>query len=346
MTDGELAELLRSVIARPDDDDVLQVYADVLIERGDPRGELIVVQLQRRTGDTAELVARERELTAALDSALAAQLAQPNTVFAWQRGFLDAIDLTPGDAIDFTSTGRNRRSLTDALRLIGTLPAARMLRRIVIRFVDPGWGSTGPLVSTLAKVAPQLRSLRELVFTTRSRDDNRGPRGPSQTGELAALCRAIPKLEVLEVAGAGYATLREVQVPSLKRLVLEAPDKFALQVLAATNVPNLEDLAVLGGACSIASLGAMLGRALPVHTLTLHTDNVEQLGNLARSVPARPLFRHVRVFELRGAPLDTKAIESLMLHVPRLRELQHFRIERTAGHRRLVQALGDIVRMR
>ncbi|MBA3503846.1 MAG: TIGR02996 domain-containing protein, partial [Deltaproteobacteria bacterium] len=126
MNDAELAELLRSVIARPDDLDALRVYADVLIERGDPRGELIAVQLQRREQDSPELVARERELAAALDATLVGQLDQPGAAFSWQRGFLEAIDFTPT---------AERRALADTLRQLGTLPLARQLRRIVIRFV-------------------------------------------------------------------------------------------------------------------------------------------------------------------------------------------------------------------
>ncbi|MBA3820418.1 MAG: TIGR02996 domain-containing protein, partial [Deltaproteobacteria bacterium] len=146
MTDGELAELLRSVIARPDDLDVLRVYADVLIERGELRGEMIAVQLQRREQDSPALVARERELAIALDVAVVAQLDQPGTAFSWHRGFLDVVDFMPT---------RERRQLADTLRVLGTLPVARKLRRIVVRFVEPGWGAVGPITSMLARVAPQ-----------------------------------------------------------------------------------------------------------------------------------------------------------------------------------------------
>ena len=128
MTDDELAELLRTVIARPDDLEVLEIYADVLLERNDPRGELIIVQLQRRVADSEDLATRERQLTAHLDARLVMRLGHPNTAFAWRRGFLEAIDFAPQG---------ERRSLVEALRQLGVLPEARQLRRVVIRFLIP-----------------------------------------------------------------------------------------------------------------------------------------------------------------------------------------------------------------
>ena len=65
--------------------------------------------------------------------------------------------------------------------------------------------------------------------------------------------------------------------------------------------------------------------------------------HLARTIATRRLFERVRVLELRGAPLSTRAIDALLQHAPRLRELKHFGIEPTSGFRRLANALGDIV---
>ena len=55
--------LLQEVYDNPEDDDVRRVLADVLTELGDPRGEFIVLQFHRETGDmTKEMRARERAL--------------------------------------------------------------------------------------------------------------------------------------------------------------------------------------------------------------------------------------------------------------------------------------------
>ena len=338
MTDAELAELLRSVIARPDDLDVLRVYADVLIERGDLRGDMIAVQLQRREQDSPALVARERELAAALDVALAEQLGQPGAAFAWRRGFLEAVDFTPT---------REQKQLADTLYLLGTLAVARQLRRIVIRFVEPGWGAFAQLTSMLARIAPQLRGLRELVFTTSPRDDGiAAPHVPSHLGELVKLCRVIPKLEVLELVGLEYSTIRDAELPSLKRLVLEQPRRFGVQTLGHVQMPNVEELEIYDGAWSIYDLEGALARPWPLRSLVLQTTDLALMQALARVVPTSPLFERVRVFELRGVPLDRACTDELLLHTARLLKLQHLGIERTKEYRRLANVLGDIVAVR
>jgi uncharacterized protein (TIGR02996 family) len=194
MTDAELADLLRTVIARPDDHDVLRIYADCLLERGDPRGELIAIQLQRRLDPSDALVARERELAAHLEGALAVALHQPGLATAWSHGFLDTVDFEPMEG---------RIALADSLRKLGTLPEARQLRRIVVRFIEPGWGATGPIVSALTRLAPQFRVLREVAFTIAARTDNprlsaSATRPPTNFGDLSCIhdqvtrCREPP----------------------------------------------------------------------------------------------------------------------------------------------------------
>src|SRR5947208_2415677 len=57
------AQLLAAIHAHPGDDELRRVYADLLLERGDPRGELIVLQLRRAAGEASE---REMEQERAL----------------------------------------------------------------------------------------------------------------------------------------------------------------------------------------------------------------------------------------------------------------------------------------
>lgn len=47
-----LEDLLAAVYANPDDDGVRQVYADALLEAGDPRGEFMMLQFKRARGET------------------------------------------------------------------------------------------------------------------------------------------------------------------------------------------------------------------------------------------------------------------------------------------------------
>lgn len=54
------SDLLHAIYEAPGDDDLRQVYADVLSERGDPRGEFITLQLAHARGEATEAM-RKRE---------------------------------------------------------------------------------------------------------------------------------------------------------------------------------------------------------------------------------------------------------------------------------------------
>lgn len=85
------AELLAAIDASPHDDASRLVYADLLLERGDPRGELMHLQLERaKTTDEAR--------AAALDARVKALVAQhhlawlgvpysPHITWTFERGF-------------------------------------------------------------------------------------------------------------------------------------------------------------------------------------------------------------------------------------------------------------------
>jgi uncharacterized protein (TIGR02996 family) len=87
------ADLLAAVYADPESDAPRLVYADYLQARGDPRGELIILQIQRARGEaTDKTLARERALlrkhAGALLGPLSSVVAIRDAVF--ERGFLAA----------------------------------------------------------------------------------------------------------------------------------------------------------------------------------------------------------------------------------------------------------------
>ncbi|NTX11665.1 TIGR02996 domain-containing protein [Myxococcus sp. CA056] len=92
--------LLAQVLAKPEDDEARAVLADVLLEQGHPRGELIALQLEaarrpltaaERKREQAILKSARKELLGPLDEAL-----KPDCVFT--RGFLSHAALKQGNA--------------------------------------------------------------------------------------------------------------------------------------------------------------------------------------------------------------------------------------------------------
>jgi uncharacterized protein (TIGR02996 family) len=89
-----LSELLQRVLDRPDDEGLRLVYADWLQERGDPRGELIILQLQKRKAPlTEEESARESALIEAHVDAWQGKLARITQFVEFEGGFLHACSL-------------------------------------------------------------------------------------------------------------------------------------------------------------------------------------------------------------------------------------------------------------
>jgi len=97
-------ELLAQILARPDDDALRAVYGDWLLERGDPRGDFIALQLREARGPSG-LPSSENKRREALLAAHAKEwlgpLAAVTRAHVWRLGFLDGCELaTRGKKLD------------------------------------------------------------------------------------------------------------------------------------------------------------------------------------------------------------------------------------------------------
>lgn len=131
----ELDALMTAVIAAPDEDAPRMVLADYLIERGDPRGQLIVVQCKLARGDTSgELHDLERML-------VERRVPFANARLTHDRGFVTAAKLT---AIDRFA----------ARRMIAFLEGEPLLRRLVIDGCRGAWDTVAAAIeATMARLA-------------------------------------------------------------------------------------------------------------------------------------------------------------------------------------------------
>lgn len=150
------ASLLAAVLESPDDLAARSVYADFLSERGDPRGELIQVQLARASDasgasdDRPALRKRETSLLTSYGAEWAAELPcvrRPSVRFA--RGFVEEADL------ELPTRERRLAALFGAAGF-------RTLRRVGIRpTVGSGHEELAPLVARLL-VSENFRGLTGL----------------------------------------------------------------------------------------------------------------------------------------------------------------------------------------
>lgn len=188
---GDPASLLADVYANPEDDALRMVLADALTDRGDPRGELIVLQVRRAQGESnRKTIAREKQIVKAhlrdLLGPLANIVVLKSVVFG--RGFLEECELQPTSA-----------ALVD---LHSHYPEWATVKKL--RFPAVG-----------ARVTEVMTSLREV--------------GPLDRAALDALAATgHPRLERIEIddanfledAGARNAFASSTLFPSLRSLVL------------------------------------------------------------------------------------------------------------------------------
>jgi uncharacterized protein (TIGR02996 family) len=244
------------IVARPDDAETWLVYADWLSTRGDPRGELIALQLrgEQATGDGERRALREAAEMCIVVHGLAPRIPEGRTIErAWRRGFVDRLAL--GWAVDPTSAelaaGTARGPWDDApeqvaatiehpaLRFVrelalgpatsaeiaGALAAAELplLERLELQVID--WPELEDVVEAIAaRPWPRLSSLSLGVARYRtlmhaglfSEAFERGPLVAHD--DVRRLAAATPALRTLELAGCRlFAGLRH---PTLQRLAL------------------------------------------------------------------------------------------------------------------------------
>jgi uncharacterized protein (TIGR02996 family) len=180
--------VLEARIVETDQRDAFGVYGDWLTERGDPRGELVAIQLAREVNDTPELAAREAELLFEYAFEwLGGYAWRPELKATFRRGFIHRIDA--GDVY---------------LGGLDEVPHRALLRELDVK--PPEWST----VELLERAYPHLTMLHRLRIEARDID-------------LGAI--DLPSLRDLELVTRSLtvdnlASLREAKWPQLRRLVL------------------------------------------------------------------------------------------------------------------------------
>lgn len=250
--DARLSRLFADIVAAPDEDDARLVYADALIERGDPRGELIVLQVARAAGrGTLEQADRERELNRGeVLQRMAAPLALSCEAVTFERGF----------------------------------PVSACLRtRTVPDVVDPvEWATVrtlhgvdqASLDELLAMFASgRLANVVEVHDVKAERFDDLADYGGTWTElsidpddlQINALTR-MPMLRALHLSGEWRISPKLLAgAPQLTDLTIVRPE-CDLELAHLERLPALRDLAVAATTPPPAKLAA---RAFPIETLGL-----------------------------------------------------------------------------
>lgn len=239
--DDEEAELLECVYARPDDDAPRLVLADWLLERGDPRGELIALQLRPELGPAQ--AARAARLQRTLGMRLLGPIAPVVSVAsaALERGFPSSVEV--------------RFESEQDVSVYGHLSAWATVRHL--RFHEDG----------LDRVTTAMHGLRVLE----------GVEADALAGLQAADWPwAIERLDVLAESAAALEILSQIEtLPALRRLTLRGvrATDGALLLRRAPWAGQLETLRVPHSPCVDAGAWARVVARTSAHTLRLDGEH-------------------------------------------------------------------------
>ena len=252
--------LLDAVCEAPDDDGPRLIYADLLDERGDPRGEFIRVQLALAKLPPAdprrpELIAREKELLDDHRDEWLAPFRRLVSAAEFRRGFVEDVKVSVWHFVAFAdalfATGPVRRAHlldihpAEGLRVLQVvLESPHVARLTGLTITNTRLGE--PLARTLA-TAPGLAGLKSLDMT-------RNELGDGGAAELASgsCLGSLEELDLTgnEIGGQGAEALANARHWSrLRRLTLNqnaAGSTGAVRVAGTDSLPKLDRLELAG----------------------------------------------------------------------------------------------------
>ncbi|MDB4959383.1 MAG: hypothetical protein JWO36_6952 [Myxococcales bacterium] len=266
-------DLEKAILADPNDKDAYSVYADWLQGEGDPRGELIALQIAGKDKAAQALIDKQADyfLGPLADHVLChdgdlGNNGRSNTkqwedehrqAFLWKFGFIHRLRLAHDAYADEEFEG----SLAEVLEMVLRHPSGRFISELsFMSNGDPNEDDLQDLIDILAKKAPA--TIRKIVI-----GDNVDQISWYNVGNLSKLWKAIPGLRSLEIE-AGSFTLGTIDLPNLTHAVFKTGglSQASGKSIASASWPKIETLDIYygddnyGGDCTVEDVQPLLDR--------------------------------------------------------------------------------------
>ena len=303
-----LTRAIEAIRADPDDTQLYLVLGDLLSDLGDPRGELIAVQVQLRTAthrQREELHRREKALLKQhhhhlLGPGGVVALAQPQ----WVNGYVRAAKTPPSVSALVTLLGHPSAIFLQELTLhtpflplpdlVDAVARSRhpMLGSLTVNSLDRDQAQLGPIdITELVRALPRLRALDIAADEVMLRTTSTGL-------EDLFLVTRTPSVGVLNwIAQGAWPRLRSLSLDHFSAAGARLPATPKQELFRGFATPALESLAI---------------RNLPV--------DVDLIGQLAESA----LLRRLRVLDLSYTGLDENTLAPMLAAPACVAHLERF----------------------
>ncbi len=317
---------LEALIAKaPDDPQNYLVYADWLIQQGDPLGELISVETKNEGNASPELEARAKALHDEHDATWLGELAeQEGVTLTWKRGFIHTAILGDDESAEIEHA--------DLYRKLRAAPAAVMLRELTFAaFQDddgePTWD--GGVEAMMEYGVPV--SLQRLSFDRGSFWDI----SSTSLNTLEAVYERVPNLAALDIR-LGHMNLGTIALPNLREFSVYTGGfgKENMQSVLAATWPKLEKLVLrfgnqedYGGTCTAEDVLPLLTAKLP-NVRHLALANSKFIDDMIPQLAASPLLKQLTSLDLSLGMMTDVGAQAIVTHADAFKHLKELDLHR------------------
>jgi uncharacterized protein (TIGR02996 family) len=328
--DARNPALEAAIIANPSDRDAYSVYADWLQEQGDPRGELISLQLGYKDKQARTLIEKHKDYflgplaeheevhdegnnnsTSHLRTSAQEKEWQKTQrqAFLWRNGFIYRVRLSHDSYSDEEFEGKT----VDILAQVLAHPSARFA--VEFAFMsngDPNEDNLQDLIDLLGKKAPP--TTRRIIL-----GDNVDQISWHHTGNLGNLWKGVPNLRVLEIE-TGEFDVGKMVAPALERAIFITGglSKACCKNIASAKMPSIKHLEIYfgddnyGGDCGIEDVAPLLARTDLTNLQYLGLKNSGFADDIPRALANAGVLETVRTLDLSLGTMSDDGARALV----------------------------------
>jgi uncharacterized protein (TIGR02996 family) len=322
--------LEKAILANPTDRDAYAVFADWLQEQGDPRGELISLQLGNRDKAAKQLIddhadyflgplAEHQKTRDGLGNNSVSHLrtsAQEKEwqktgeqAFLWRNGFIYRVRLSHDKYFDEAWKGKTADVLDQVLRH----PSGRYVVEFSFQSNgDPNdEGNLQEIIDVLGKKAPP--TTRKITF-----GDNVDQVSWHHTGNLGKLWKGVPHLRILEIE-TGEFDVGAMDAPNLERAIFITGglSKSCGKNIATAQMPKIKHLEIYygddnyGGDCSVKEVQPLLDRGDLGELEYLGLKNSMFANDIAKAIGGAKILKGLKTLDLSLGAMTDEGAEAL-----------------------------------
>jgi uncharacterized protein (TIGR02996 family) len=338
--DARNPALEKAIVANPFDKDAYSIFGDWLQEQGDPRGELISLQIAGKDKAAKALIDQQsayflgplaehekvhdennNNSISHLRTKAEEKIWQTEATkaFLWKNGFIYRVRLSHDSYSDEEFDGET----ADILDMVLRHPSGRY----VVEFAfmsngDPNEDNLQDLIDVLAKKAPP--TTRKITF-----GDNVDQISWHHTGNLGKLWKGVPNLEVLEIES-GEFDVGAIDAPALERAIFITGglSKACGKHIATAKMPKIKHLEIYygttnyGGDCTIKEVKPLLDRTDLKHLEYLGLKNCEFGNEMAKAVVGAKIVKQLKTLDLSKSTITDEGAKVLADGKAQLKHLE------------------------